>query len=177
MAVRSCVTPVESVGGSDIVTIEAWGRLPWAHLQQACLDQEVVQWGCRSSGQNMSAVALIGANPSLTDEDIDAVMAGNIGRRGTYPRIGAAIKQAVAATPATGNGGWDETGQTRYAIPSKQVEFVRHEAPNASAERPLRACADPGRRDEYPRAAARRRGARRGPPARRTSQTGRRARR
>jgi len=104
MAVRSCVTPVEGVGSSQITTIEAIGAgEPGRRIQEAWLAQEVVQCGYCQSGQIMSAAALLAENPEPTDEDIDAAMAGNICRCGTYPRIRAAIKLAAGA-PA-GNGG------------------------------------------------------------------------
>ncbi|MCS0503258.1 (2Fe-2S)-binding protein [Ancylobacter mangrovi] len=104
-AVRSCVTAVESAGTSPITTIEAIGDTPTGHrVQQAWLEQEVVQCGYCQSGQIMSATALLNENPAPEDEDIDAVMAGNICRCGTYPRIRAAIKSAAAGVPA-GKGG------------------------------------------------------------------------
>ncbi|ADH90818.1 (2Fe-2S)-binding domain protein [Ancylobacter novellus DSM 506] len=96
MAVRACVTPVETVGAAAVTTIEAIGATDeGARVQKAWLDEEVVQCGYCQSGQIMSAAALLAVNPSPTDADIDAVMAGNICRCGTYPRIRAAIKQAA----------------------------------------------------------------------------------
>ncbi|MDF1635589.1 (2Fe-2S)-binding protein [Mycoplana sp. MJR14] len=97
MPVRSCVTPVADVASTSITTIEAIGETAeGARVQKAWLDIDVVQCGYCQSGQIMSAAALLAANPSPTDEDIDAVMAGNICRCGTYPRIRAAIKLAAA---------------------------------------------------------------------------------
>ncbi len=97
MPVRSCVTPVADVASASITTIEAIGEtVEGARVQKAWLDIDVVQCGYCQSGQIMSAAALLAANPSPTDEDIDAVMAGNICRCGTYPRIRAAIKLAAA---------------------------------------------------------------------------------
>ena len=94
--VRSCQTPVESVGGSAITTIEAIGKTPQgAALQKAWLDLEVVQCGYCQSGQIMSAAALLAATPKPSDADIDSAMSGNICRCGTYGRIRAAIKQAA----------------------------------------------------------------------------------
>jgi len=93
--VRSCQTPVESVGDSAITTIEAIGDAPeGAALQKAWLDLEVVQCGYCQSGQIMSAAALLRDTPKPTDEDINAAMSGNICRCGTYQRIRAAIKHA-----------------------------------------------------------------------------------
>ncbi|WP_119681772.1 (2Fe-2S)-binding protein [Indioceanicola profundi] len=97
MAARSCVTTVADAADHAITTIEAVGKTPeGARIQEAWLKAEVVQCGYCQSGQIMSAAALITLNPSPTDADIDAVMAGNICRCGTYPRIRTAIKQAAA---------------------------------------------------------------------------------
>ncbi len=93
---RSCVTPVSAVGGKEITTIEAIGETPSGKkVQKAWLDLEVVQCGYCQSGQIMSASALLASHPNPTDADIDAAMAGNLCRCGTYPRIRAAIKQAA----------------------------------------------------------------------------------
>jgi isoquinoline 1-oxidoreductase alpha subunit len=96
VATRSCVTPVESVGSSQITTIEAIGATSvGAMIQRAWLEREVVQCGYCQSGQIMSASALLASNPHPTDSDIDAAMSGNICRCGTYGRIREAIKQAA----------------------------------------------------------------------------------
>jgi isoquinoline 1-oxidoreductase subunit alpha len=96
--VRSCVLPVGSIGDRKITTIEAIGATPvGGRVQQAWLDLEVVQCGYCQSGQIMSATALLTATPHPQDADIDAAMAGNICRCGTYLRIRAAIKKAAAA--------------------------------------------------------------------------------
>ena len=101
VATRSCVTPIDSVGGSAITTIEAIGETPTGKaVQKAWLDLEVVQCGYCQSGQIMSAAALLAENPGPSDADIDDAMSGNICRCGTYPRIRAAIKQAALANPA-----------------------------------------------------------------------------
>jgi len=95
---RSCVMPVGDAVGKRVTTIEAVGdTAEGARIQKAWLDIDVVQCGYCQSGQIMSATALLAANPSPTDDDIDAVMAGNICRCGTYPRIRAAIKLAAKA--------------------------------------------------------------------------------
>ena len=97
-AARSCVTPLAAVEGKSITTIEGVGRTPeGAAIQRAWLSGEVPQCGYCQSGQIMSAAALLAANPRPTDADIDQVMAGNICRCGTYPRIRAAIKKAGGA--------------------------------------------------------------------------------
>ena len=94
--VRSCVTPVGSLGTSEITTIEAVGGTPaGASIQKAWLDLEVVQCGYCQSGQIMSASALIAENSNPSDADIDDAMSGNICRCGTYVRIREAIKQAA----------------------------------------------------------------------------------
>ena len=93
--IRSCITPVASVVGKSITTIEAIGDTPSGKkIQEAWLGIEVVQCGYCQSGQIMSAAALIEKNPNPTDSEIDAAMSGNICRCGTYPRIRVAIKQA-----------------------------------------------------------------------------------
>ena len=95
-AVRSCVLPVGSVGNKPITTIEAVGQTPAGQkVQKAWLDIDVVQCGYCQSGQIMSASALLAQRPNPSDADIDAAMAGNICRCGTYVRIRAAIKQAA----------------------------------------------------------------------------------
>jgi len=93
--IRSCITPVASVAGKKITTIEAVGETSSGKkIQQAWLNIEVVQCGYCQPGQIMSAAALIESNPNPSDAEIDAAMSGNICRCGTYLRIRAAIKQA-----------------------------------------------------------------------------------
>ena len=93
---RSCLTPVESVGGRAVTTIEAVGKTPAGReIQQAWLAREVPQCGYCQSGQIMSATALLAANAKPSDADIDNAMAGNICRCGTYIRIREGIKQAA----------------------------------------------------------------------------------
>jgi isoquinoline 1-oxidoreductase alpha subunit len=95
-AVRSCITPVDSIGSSQVTTIEAIGKTDaGAKVQKAWLDHEVVQCGYCQSGQIMSATALLASNPHPTDTDIDDAMSGNICRCGTYSRIREAIKLAA----------------------------------------------------------------------------------
>ena len=96
-ATRSCITTIDSIGDSAITTIEAVGKTPQGKaLQQAWLDLEVVQCGYCQSGQIMSATALLANTPKPSDADIDAGMAGNVCRCGTYQRIRAAIHRASA---------------------------------------------------------------------------------
>jgi isoquinoline 1-oxidoreductase alpha subunit len=93
---RSCVTPIGSIGDKAVTTIEAIGKAPEGKaLQQAWLDLEVVQCGYCQSGQIMSAAALLTKTPKPSDGDIDAAMSGNICRCGTYQRIRAAIHRAA----------------------------------------------------------------------------------
>ena len=95
-AVRSCVLPVGSIGNKAITTIEAIGETAIGRkVQQAWLETEVVQCGYCQSGQIMAATALLTSTPEPSNADIDAAMAGNICRCGTYVRIRAAIKQAA----------------------------------------------------------------------------------
>ena len=94
---RSCITPVSSVTDADITTIEGLdpeGRHP---LQKAWIDLQVPQCGYCQSGQLMQAAALLKDFPTPSDQDIDAVMTGNLCRCMTYARIRKAIKQAAAA--------------------------------------------------------------------------------
>jgi isoquinoline 1-oxidoreductase alpha subunit len=96
-AVRSCLLPVSAVSGRTITTIEGVGATPvGAKVQKAWLDLEVIQCGYCQSGQIMSAAALLAATPRPDDSDIDAAMAGNICRCGTYVRVREAIKQAAS---------------------------------------------------------------------------------
>ena len=92
---RSCITPVGSIGGRSVTTIEEVGKTPQGKaLQQAWLDLDVVQCGYCQSGQIMSAAALLTSTPKPSDADIDAAMSGNVCRCGTYQRIRAAIHRA-----------------------------------------------------------------------------------
>jgi isoquinoline 1-oxidoreductase subunit alpha len=103
--IRSCITPIQSVGDAPVTTIEAIGETPAGQkIQKAWLDLEVVQCGYCQSGQIMSASALLVSNPNPSDADIDAAMSGNICRCGTYVRIREAIKQAVQGSVASPQG-------------------------------------------------------------------------
>ncbi len=96
-AVRSCITTIDSIGDGAVTTIEAIGETPHGRaLQRAWLDLEVVQCGYCQSGQIMSAAALLKVTPKPSDAEIDAAMAGNVCRCGTYQRIRAAIHRAAA---------------------------------------------------------------------------------
>jgi isoquinoline 1-oxidoreductase subunit alpha len=99
--VRSCSTPLSAAAGKKITTIEAIGATPTGKkVQQAWAELDVPQCGYCQSGQIMSATALLEAKPHPSDADIDAAMAGNICRCGTYPRIRAAIHKAAGTKGA-----------------------------------------------------------------------------
>ena len=93
---RSCVTPLASVMGRRITTIEGIGRYKTGRVvQEAWVAENVPQCGYCQSGQIMSATALLSSNKEPSDAQIDAAMSGNICRCATYPRIRAAIKRAA----------------------------------------------------------------------------------
>ena len=97
-AVRSCLLPVSAAVGRAVTTIEGIGATAvGARVQKAWLELEVVQCGYCQSGQIMSAAALLSATPRPDDSDINAAMAGNICRCGTYVRIREAIKRAAGS--------------------------------------------------------------------------------
>jgi len=96
--VRSCLLPASAAVGRAVTTIEGIGATAvGARVQKAWLELEVVQCGYCQSGQIMSAVALLSATPRPDDSDINAAMAGNICRCGTYVRIREAIKRAAGS--------------------------------------------------------------------------------
>jgi isoquinoline 1-oxidoreductase subunit alpha len=98
-AVRSCVTPLESVRGKRVDTIEALGSAESPHpLQRAWVLHQVPQCGYCQSGMLMAAAALLAANRAPSDAEIDAAIT-NICRCGTYPRIRAAIRAAASELP------------------------------------------------------------------------------
>jgi len=94
-AVRSCATPMQSVAGKSVLTIEGLGAQGLHPVQKAWMEANVPQCGYCQPGQIMQAVALLKSKPHPTDADIDDAMAGNICRCGTYQRIRAAIKAAA----------------------------------------------------------------------------------
>ena len=95
-AVRSCVLPVSAVAGRMVTTIEGLSPDGSHPVQKAWVDADVVQCGYCQPGQIMSAAALIAHNPSPSDADIDAALAGNICRCGTYQRVREAVRKAAA---------------------------------------------------------------------------------
>ena len=95
-AIRSCVTPVSAVADKRISTIEGQANNQGlSAVQRAWLDTDVAQCGYCQSGQIMAAAALLSSNPRPNDAEIDAAMAGNICRCGTYPRIRKAVHLAA----------------------------------------------------------------------------------
>jgi len=93
---RACVTPISSVGGKRITTIEGIAETPTGQaLQKAWLDVDVLQCGYCQAGQLMAATALLASTPKPNDKQIDDAMSGNACRCGTYVRIREAIKTAA----------------------------------------------------------------------------------
>jgi isoquinoline 1-oxidoreductase subunit alpha len=93
-ATRSCLMPMSSAAGKDILTIEGLSATGDHPVQHAWKALNVPQCGYCQTGQIMQAVALLKGKPKPTDQDIDAAMQGNICRCGTYQRIRQAIQQA-----------------------------------------------------------------------------------
>ena len=94
-AVRAWVTPVRRAEGKAVTTIEGLSKDGKHPLQQAWVELRVPQCGYCQAGQIMSAAALLAKRPKPTDDEIDASMAGNLCRCGTYTRIRAAIRKAA----------------------------------------------------------------------------------
>lgn len=109
--VRSCSTPISEAEGKAITTIEgiAGPEGELSKVQQAWISEQVPQCGYCQSGQIMAATALLRDNPKPSDAEIDAAMAGNLCRCGTYVRIRRAIKVAAGMEPAKGAA---RTGET-----------------------------------------------------------------
>jgi isoquinoline 1-oxidoreductase subunit alpha len=95
-AVRSCTLPLSAVGSRKVTTIEGLSANGSHPVQQAWDALDVVQCGYCQSGQIMSAAALLAQNPSPSDADIDAALAGNLCRCGTYQRIREAVHDAAS---------------------------------------------------------------------------------
>lgn len=93
--VRSCVTPMSSVEGSEVTTIEGLSEDGDHAVQVAWEEENVPQCGYCQAGQIMSAAALLASNASPSDADIDQAMSGNLCRCGTYVRIRRAVKRAA----------------------------------------------------------------------------------
>jgi isoquinoline 1-oxidoreductase subunit alpha len=113
---RSCVTPVGSLSGKSVTTIEGLSADSSHPVQRAWLEEDVPQCGYCQSGQIMTAAGLLAKNAHPTDSDIDEVMRGNICRCGTYQAIRRAV-QLAAQYQAAGNG-----KATAANVPVKSVE-------------------------------------------------------
>jgi aerobic-type carbon monoxide dehydrogenase small subunit (CoxS/CutS family) len=95
---RSCVMPILEMAGKSIVTIEGISTPEALHaVQEAWIAENVPQCGYCQAGQIMSTVALLAANPTPTDDDIDSALSANLCRCGTYPRIRRAVHRAAKA--------------------------------------------------------------------------------
>lgn len=94
-AIRSCITPMSSLSGAQITTIEGISEHGMHPVQKAWLDQNVPQCGYCQAGQIMQAICLLETTPKPTDQQIEDGMAANICRCGTYQRIRSAIKAAA----------------------------------------------------------------------------------
>jgi aerobic-type carbon monoxide dehydrogenase small subunit (CoxS/CutS family) len=95
-AIRSCITPVSSVGQANVTTLEALGNPENLHvLQKAFIDEQAAQCGYCTSGMIMSSKALLDTNPHPTDKEIRAALAGNLCRCGTHERVIRAVKRAA----------------------------------------------------------------------------------
>ena len=99
-AVRSCSTPISSVGSKSITTIEGLSPDGKHPLQEAWLEAHVTQCGYCQPGQIMNAAALLQKNPDPSDADIDAAMSGALCRCGTYQRVRTAIHLAAGQSTA-----------------------------------------------------------------------------
>ena len=94
-AVRSCVTPVSTVGGKPVTTLEGLGSVKKPHpLQKAFMEEQALQCGYCINGFIMSAKALLDANPKPTDAQLKEALAGHLCRCGTHTRILRAVKRA-----------------------------------------------------------------------------------
>ena len=99
-ATRSCTTPVGSVAGKKITTIEGLSESGSHPVQKAWMDLDVAQCGYCQAGQIMSAAALLAKTKKPTDAQIEAAMDGTLCRCGTYLRIREAIRKAAAGAKA-----------------------------------------------------------------------------
>jgi aerobic-type carbon monoxide dehydrogenase small subunit (CoxS/CutS family) len=107
VATRSCGTPISTVAGKTVTTIEGLSSDNTHPVQRAWIDSDVPQCGYCQSGQIMSAAALLTRKPTPTDADIDQAMRGNICRCGTYQSLREAIHRAARYTAAKSEAGGD----------------------------------------------------------------------
>ncbi len=126
--VHSCVTPVSSVAGTRITTIEGLEQDGRLHpVQQAFLDEGASQCGYCTPGMILASVALLSAIPSPSERDVAEALEGNVCRCGTHPRVVAAVRRAAAGSapaPAsgTGNGAAEDPGSDEL-----REAFLRHD--------------------------------------------------
>jgi isoquinoline 1-oxidoreductase alpha subunit len=99
---RACMTPISSVAGKSVTSIEGLSADRGHPVQRAWIELDVPQCGYCQSGQIMAAAALLSKNPNPSDSDIDTAMSGNICRCGTYPRIRKAIRRAAELSKSGG---------------------------------------------------------------------------
>ncbi|GGB68081.1 MULTISPECIES: (2Fe-2S)-binding protein [Henriciella] len=92
---RSCITPLAAAEGAEITTIEGLDPAGEHPVQKAWQNLQVPQCGYCQSGQIMTAAAALKQNPDMSDDDIDAIMTGNLCRCMTYNRIRAAVREAA----------------------------------------------------------------------------------
>jgi isoquinoline 1-oxidoreductase subunit alpha len=118
VATRSCITSVDSVGHSEITTIEAIGETAaGARIQKAWLENEVVQCGYCQSGQIMSAAALLAGNPHPTDQDIDDAMSGSPAGRSQRSRfLSLVYRRLLLGMPLARS-----TCSSRYNVPARST--------------------------------------------------------
>jgi nicotinate dehydrogenase subunit A len=95
-AVRSCVTPIDSLAGAEITTLEGLGTLEKPHaLQRAFIEEQAAQCGYCINGMIMSAKALLDRNPRPSENDVRQALAANLCRCGTHNRIVRAVLRAA----------------------------------------------------------------------------------
>lgn len=104
-ATRACITPVGTLQGKAVTTIERVGSPVAAAIQNAWEKHNVVQCGYCQSGQIMSAIALLESDPNPSDDDINAALKDNLCRCHTYARIRTAIHTAAESLASQGAGG------------------------------------------------------------------------
>jgi len=122
-AIRSCITPVSSVAGKKITTIEGLSPDRSHPVQRAWIEVDVPQCGYCQSGQIMSAASLLAQNPKPSDSEIDEAMKGNICRCGTYQRIREAVHRAAELHKASANPSrLDGATATEEALNEQPVE-------------------------------------------------------
>lgn len=102
---RSCMVPIATAVGMDVVTIEGLSADGSHPVQRAWVELDVPQCGYCQAGQIMTAAALLARKPNPADEEIDAALAGNLCRCGTYLRIREAVRKAATAGGERGRAG------------------------------------------------------------------------